>query len=138
MSRHRFPVRRIACAALTLWLGLWPAADAVTGVTQVVVVEPATADAGERCRLPDSIIEQAAATGCCALAEAFDAAASDCCESKQSRCCRCYTLGGMVLFAVAQWSLDPHQVDRGAVSAAAIFKPSRHLQPPVPPPWSLS
>jgi hypothetical protein len=138
MPRHLPPVRRIACAVLTLWLGLWPAADAVTGASWTVIVEPATEQAGARCPLPASIIDGSAAPECCPLSNRTDSPDSGCCEAKQSRCCRCFSLGGMVLFAVAQWTLDADQVVRGTVSAAGMDAPSRHLQPPVPPPWAAS
>jgi hypothetical protein len=138
MSRHRFPVRRIACAALTLWLGLWPAADAVTGASLTIVVEAATEDAGARCPLPPSLMDRIEAPACCPLDRTSVAADSGCCQTERARCCRCFSLGGMVLFAVAQWTLDTDQAVRGTVSAAGMVGPSRHLQPPVPPPWAVS
>jgi len=126
---------RIILGALVLWIGLWPAADAVTGASRVTVVladaVPVSGCCGS-CR-PEPAPEEPSG-GCPNSTEA----ASPCSGAKTSRCGQCFNLGGMVLFAVCCDGLDPELQCLGTTTAHHVEGASRHLQPPVPPPWALS
>lgn len=146
--RHHLatPATRHALGALALWLALWTMGDAATGASRITVIvgEPA-------CPPPAATSHCAgqatpASAPCCGPSCDPDAGPScdpgagpsRCPVGKTVRCTQCFTLGGMLLFAAAPLSLEPDRTVEGLMCPCCLPVPSHHLQPPVPPPWSLA
>ncbi len=138
MSRRHLPIQQIILATLALWLGLWPAADAVTGTSQVVVAVPMPPAPVASCAATECVLVEAATLSCCQMTTSPEAPESPCCGKQMEQCARCFCLGGVVLFAVNQWTLEPDLAVRGTIAAATETGTSRTLQPPVPPPLAIS
>lgn len=143
---------RIVLGALALWLGLWPACDAVTSLSalsQLVPVaaapavapaaccgEPA-ADAGH-CAAQASRCHAAkptARTAGCAQAEGPCTDGDGACAgTKAARCAQCFSLGGLLLFATTCLSVDPELALVGTLGASRVARASRRPQPLLRPP----
>lgn len=154
MLRYRLAIR-IVLGALALWLGLWPACDAVTSLSArsqlvplPVVVTPAAccgepvADSGacasRASRCPATTTAPATRTAGCAHAEAPCADGDGACSgTKAARCAQCICLGGLLLFATPCLSIDPELALVGTLGASRIARSSRQpqplLRPPIPP-----
>ena len=141
MRRSSDLATQVALSALALWMGLWPAGDAITGASRTVVVMvsevPATA-AASACSLEHPADPADHDAGCCRSSCDRGDAARRCPTGKTSRSCHCLSLGGMVLFAAAQPTLETDHALVGTLCSCCLVGPSRHLQPPVPPPWSIA
>ena len=138
MSRRHRPLSQLTLAFLALWLGLWPAADAVTGVSRTIVVEPVAATTISNGAAKACLLVEATVLSCCQLATSPEAPEPSCCGQTREQCARCFSLGGVVLMAVNQWNLEPDLDPRETLAAATEVGESRTLQPPVPPPWAIS
>lgn len=139
---------RIALTALALWLGIWPACDAVTSlsarsqlVTAPVVAAPA-ACCGERAAEAAPCAQRASH---CHAAKAPKAgpdcphangtcSEGDCAGTKAARCAQCFSLGGLLLFATTCLSVDPELALVGTLAASRVARASRHPQPLLRPP----
>jgi hypothetical protein len=129
---------RIIIAALALWLGLWPSADAATGASRVIVMAEDAAPARACCGgCPDVGRSADTPPEPCGHGSSESAPAS-CPIAASGRCSVCASTGGLVLFAVAIDVLDPPLCCLGLASLADEALVSTHRQPPVPPPWLLS
>jgi hypothetical protein len=53
-------------------------------------------------------------------------------------CCNACAVGGVVFFPAAAFAQDPGLAVIGTVDPDRVVATSRHLQPPVPPPWTSS
>ena len=142
---------RLLFAALALWLAFWPATSAATRVVPYAAPAMATEADGDGC-----------AAGCCQAMPAAkhagcggappaggDAGVPDRCgdrcgdqpavptcpAGKTARCAVCFGSGGVVLFVSAQPVFGVDRTLVGTVAPCCQVCSSRHLQPPVPPPW---
>jgi hypothetical protein len=156
-------IRQFTLGAFALWLALWPAGDAITGASQVLIVAaaaaegsasccesaPAVAEPEARCGAAAAAVPHcAAAVSACAavqgrepqVASCSDAQAtgagtpSPCAGNQVARCGQCQSIGGMVLFATAPPRHLPDLELVGILSAIRIVRPSRSLQPLIRPP----
>lgn len=126
MTRSPSRSLRLPLGILALWLGLWPMGDAVTGSSQVMVMpEPAAAPAA--C-CPGETSEPS----CCSTEDPSD------CNDRLMRCCDCLLLGGLVFHTAAQAPVEPDPAPVSILETAAVFGPTRDLQPPTPPPVAPS
>ncbi|MBM4116634.1 hypothetical protein FJ251_02685 [bacterium] len=153
MPIYRLAIR-IALGALALWLGLWPACDAVTGLaarSQIALPQVAAEPSGCCSEEPPAEPTCAAAARHCAAAEAAPPGAGcahakttgpdaegACTGTKAARCGQCFCLGGLVLFATVCLTIDPDLAPVGTLPAASEASASRHprplLRPPIVPP----
>lgn len=142
--RHRLatPSTRYALGALALWLAMWTVADAATGASRVTVIigdpggpPPAAASP---CSGGAADATAACDTPCCGPGCDPGAGPARCPVGKTVRCSQCFTLGGLLLFAAPPLSLEPDRTVEGLPCPCCLPVPSHHLQPPVPPPWSLA
>lgn len=146
--QHCRPSARLALAALALWLGLWPACDAVTSLSarSQLVPTPAVAAPAACCGERD-----AGATPCASRAPQCHAAKTpkaapdcphakgtcsegDCAGTKAARCAQCFSVGGLLLFATPCLSVDPELALIGTLGATRIARASRQPQPLLRPP----
>ncbi len=144
--------RQLALGALALWLGLWPASDAVTGASRtVIVLTPAVAEQAPCCgKGPAPATTCAAAAASCRAASAAAPTAQACSDSeaacakakaacsgtKTARCGQCICTSGLVLFATASPRIDPQLDLVGTLCASSMIRLSRHLRPPLRPPMA--
>lgn len=126
---------RIVLGVLAIWLGVWPATDALTGASAVVMPVAEAAPVSGCCGGCAKVPTAEEAGGCCPT---DDSSASRCAGAKSGRCTQCAKLSGMVLFTVCCDGVDPQLQCVGVAEAHGTKLISNHLQPPVPPPWSLS
>jgi len=142
--RHRLatPSTRYALGALALWIALWTVGDAATGASRITVIigepdSPPPAATGHCAgRMADN--HDTSDTPCCGPACDPGAGPSRCPVGKTARCSQCFTLGGLVLFAATPLSFEPDRTVEGLPCPCCLPVPTHHLQPPVPPPWSLA
>ncbi len=97
----------------------------------------AAASAGGCCSGAPEDEVPAATPGCCPEPCNGPAAVPTCPAGKAARCSACCGAGGMVLFATAIPSLEADQAMVGTLCPCCQVGSSRHLQPPVPPPWPV-
>jgi hypothetical protein len=76
--------------------------------------------------------------GCCPTPDPAAPAVPSCPAGKTARCVSCCGAGGMVLFATATVSLEADHAVVGTLGPCCERGDSRHLQPPVPPPWPVA
>ena len=76
-------------------------------------------------------------SGCCPEPCNGPPAVPTCPAGKMARCSACCGAGGMVLFATAVPSLEADHAVVGTLCPCCQVGSSRHLQPPVPPPWMV-
>ena len=127
--RHWLGFSRITIlAALAAWIGLWPAADAVTGVSRTMyVVVDVTTD------LADEYTPTTAST-CCNSPCSAKADAPACGRPASTRCGQCFCVSGLVLFTPSEIPPDLQPEPRGCVLCSNCQTSTRSIQPPVPPP----
>ena len=111
-------------AVFTAWIGLWPAADAVTGAsrTMFVVADVAPDLAGE------------CASTCCNSPCSAETDAPACGRPAATRCGQCFCISGLVFFTPDELPPDLQPELQGRVSCSNCQVSTRSLQPPVPPP----
>lgn len=119
MTRSPSRPLRLALGLLALWLGLWPAGDAVSG-SSFTMVMPETAPppccSGPAQDPPDCAA--GARNGCDAMAKH----------------CRCLLLGGLAFHAAERLAIGPDPASSGLPAPAAVFAPTREPEPPEHPP----
>jgi len=79
--------------------------------------------------------EQPTASACQERSES-PAPPTGCPLGKSARCASCCGPGGMVLFVAASPTLEADRAVVGLIDTSGKLASSRHLKPPVPPPWS--
>jgi hypothetical protein len=144
---------RLLLVALALWLAFWPATSAATRVVPYDAPAMATGAAGDGCA--DGCcqaVPAATRTGCggarpsagdadapapCRDRCGDPAAVPTCPAGKTARCAACFGSGGVVLFVTACPELGVDRTLVGIVPPCCQICSSRHLQPPVPPPWPV-
>ena len=115
-------------AALAAWIGLWPAADAVTGASRTIYV---VADF-----VPDPATECTTATApnCCGSPCSAETDAPACGRPAATRCGQCFCISGLVFFTPGELPPDLQPEPQGCVTCSNCQVSTRSLQPPVPPP----
>lgn len=146
-------IRRFTLGALALWLGLWPAGDAITGASNIMLdLSPQEAPLACQAGAPAEAPACAPGTGChqtcrgepapaaCAPARTLcgadcrSRAQSDCTNTQTARCGQCQCIGGLVLFADSPPQFEPDLKVVGMLSAAGSDATSRCPRPPLRPP----
>lgn len=149
-------VRQITLGAFALWLGLWPAGDAITGTSQtLIVLAPAAEEPAPSCgHDPAAAVPCASATTACGASSGEEASqgGSDaeancararltcadakpaCVDTKAARCGQCSCISGLVLFATAPLRIDPDLEPMDTLNPSNRFGLSHSIQPPVRPP----
>ena len=147
---HRHWIGRIALGALALWLGLWPAGDAISSasVTMLDISQPATPPTSCNAGAPAAAPSCAAASGCqrfcgdAPVPKGCDKARtpcgtsgkSDCAGTSAARCGQCQCIGGLVFFAASPPRFDPDLTVVGTARIATIYASSRSPRPLLRPP----
>lgn len=112
-----------------LWLGLWPAVDAVTVMLETAAPEVMARELSSCCE------DEAPAEGCaCCGLDCMSAGRAGCSPSTATSTCQCSSLGGQLFLATAMAAGDLRLVQIGNIDTADQACPSREIQPPVPPP----
>jgi hypothetical protein len=114
---------------IALWVGLWPAVDAIT-------VAPETSPPEIAAQEPSSCCEDVTPTEGCTCCDLGCLGAGDagCFPSTAAATCKCAHVGGQVFVALLWTAADLHLVQVGQVDPADQIGLSRKVQPPVPPP----
>ena len=112
-----------------LWLGLWPAVDAVAVIPVMAAPEVTAQEPSSCCE------DEAPAAGCaCCGPDCMGAGHSGCSRSTAAPTCQCASPGGQLFLATAKAAGDLSLVQIGKIDTADQACPSRKIQPPVPPP----
>ena len=115
-------------AALAAWIGLWPAADAVTGASRTIyVVADLVPDLATECT-------PATAPNCCDSPCSAESDVPACSGSTSTQCGRCFCVSGLVYYVSAPLPPDLQPESQGCVTCSNCQASTRSLQPPVPPP----
>ena len=122
--------RGILLATLAAWIGLWPAADAVTCASRTVFVFAENASVPPCSRHLAS--DQAPTCGGSSCNSDDDAPA--CSGAATSGCGQLFCVGGLIFFTPAEPPPDFQPEPQNSVPCGSCRASTRCLQPPVPPP----
>lgn len=116
---------------LVLWLGLWPAVDAATGVSRTVYVVSAPAGTEFVCDMVGSSSAPEDVPSCCGSTCDPEPVEPGC---NGAGCGRCFCHSGLVLDIPDDFTTAPELELAGRVSSGDLKATTRSLCPPVPPP----